>query len=255
MVSRDAYLSRLPVPCSRGTAVEGSARAGRRPLERGRSSRLRHPSEQTPGLIEPEPDDPVASRSGTAGSDHDDCATCASAGRSCRRRRRRSRMRAVDADQNTRGRRARRECDGDWTRRHSHVLSRRGCLGRSTVAVVPAIPGHVPARRRLGPAARCGRRWTSRAGRGLREGGVMLGGRTLVQLRPGAATLAMRPEGMVNVAVWAPRSRGQGYDSLRQNLDLIVESGRPVPSWRPTAIASGASARATTSSCGVPAWA
>jgi hypothetical protein len=62
------------------------------------------------------------------------------------------------------------------------------------------------------------------------RGGMLLGGRTLLPLRAGAATLGIRSEGTVNVGRFGTDITGaDGYDSLRQNLDLIVDGGRPVP--------------------------
>jgi hypothetical protein len=59
---------------------------------------------------------------------------------------------------------------------------------------------------------------------------MMLGGRTLAPLRTGAATLGIRPDGAVQVGqLGRDLQVSDGYDSLRQNLDLIVDGGAPVP--------------------------
>ena len=58
----------------------------------------------------------------------------------------------------------------------------------------------------------------------------MLGDRTVLPLRPGAATLGVRADGTVNVGrLGTDIMTSDGYDSLRQNLDLIVDGGQPVP--------------------------
>jgi uncharacterized protein YigE (DUF2233 family) len=62
------------------------------------------------------------------------------------------------------------------------------------------------------------------------RGGIVLGGKTLRALRDGAATLGIRPDGTVNVGrLGTDITASEEYDSLRQNLDLIVDGGQPVP--------------------------
>jgi hypothetical protein len=62
------------------------------------------------------------------------------------------------------------------------------------------------------------------------RGGVVIGSQTVMPLRFGAATLAIRDDGTVNVGRFGTDITSTvGYDSLRQNLDLIVDAGKPVP--------------------------
>jgi hypothetical protein len=62
------------------------------------------------------------------------------------------------------------------------------------------------------------------------RGGVMIGGRVLLPLRPGAATIAIKADGTVDIGrLGTDINADNGYDSIRENLDLIVDQGAPVP--------------------------
>jgi hypothetical protein len=62
------------------------------------------------------------------------------------------------------------------------------------------------------------------------NGGYYTDGRTEVPLRTGAASLVVYADGSVNVGQWG-RDETMTPDvvSVRQNLDLLVDNGRPVP--------------------------
>ncbi len=62
------------------------------------------------------------------------------------------------------------------------------------------------------------------------HGGFQLGGRVLVPLRDGRASVVVTKTGGWRVGVWG-RDVGPGPDvaAVRQNLDLVVVDGRPVP--------------------------
>lgn len=61
------------------------------------------------------------------------------------------------------------------------------------------------------------------------HGGFVADGRTAVPLRDGAASLVVRRDGTATVAQWG-RDAVAGPDvvAVRQNLDLVVDGGRPV---------------------------
>jgi hypothetical protein len=62
------------------------------------------------------------------------------------------------------------------------------------------------------------------------HGGMLLGGRELQPMRLGAATFAVDANGVPNVGIWGRDiSPSSPLDSARQNLDLIVDGGAPVP--------------------------
>jgi hypothetical protein len=62
------------------------------------------------------------------------------------------------------------------------------------------------------------------------HGGYVTEGRVVTPLVPGRASLLIRTDGSVTVGAWG-RDFGPGPDvaSVRQNLDLLVDGGRPVP--------------------------
>lgn len=64
------------------------------------------------------------------------------------------------------------------------------------------------------------------------RGGFYAEGRAAVPLRSGAASLVFYPDGTATVAQWG-RDVGAGdlsqIDSVRQNLELLVDNGQPVP--------------------------
>ncbi len=62
------------------------------------------------------------------------------------------------------------------------------------------------------------------------HGGLLLGGRTLREMRTGGATFAIDENGMPNIGAWGTDiSAAAPLDSARQNLDLIVIDGAPAP--------------------------
>ncbi len=62
------------------------------------------------------------------------------------------------------------------------------------------------------------------------RGGLILGDRVLRSMRPGAATIAIDQNGTPNIGAWGTDIvDSPNLDSARQNLDLIVVNGTPVP--------------------------
>jgi hypothetical protein len=62
------------------------------------------------------------------------------------------------------------------------------------------------------------------------RGGMILGGQQIAPMRDGAATLMIDPNGIPTIGQWGRDIHaGQPMDSARQNLDLIVDAGAPVP--------------------------
>jgi hypothetical protein len=62
------------------------------------------------------------------------------------------------------------------------------------------------------------------------NGGYYTEGRTIVPLRAGAASLVITKEGVPTVAQWGrDASMSPDIASVRQNLDLLVDGGQPVP--------------------------
>ena len=62
------------------------------------------------------------------------------------------------------------------------------------------------------------------------RGRYYAGGREIVPLRPGAASLVIDSSGRVDVGAWGRDvARSPAVVSVRQNLDLIVDHSRPVP--------------------------
>ena len=62
------------------------------------------------------------------------------------------------------------------------------------------------------------------------NGGYYTDGRTEVPLRPGAASLVVYRDGSATVGAWGSEvTMSSRVASVRQNLDLIVNGGRPVP--------------------------
>lgn len=62
------------------------------------------------------------------------------------------------------------------------------------------------------------------------NGGYYAGGRTGVPLRDGAASLVVHRDGRASVGQWGRDvTAGPDVVAVRQNLDLIVDGGRPVP--------------------------
>ncbi len=61
------------------------------------------------------------------------------------------------------------------------------------------------------------------------NGGYYTEGRTIVPLRAGAASLVITKEGVPTVAQWGrDATMGPDIASVRQNLDLLVDGGKPV---------------------------
>lgn len=87
-------------------------------------------------------------------------------------------------------------------------------------------PDHVEAGRQAGLVA------AFAGGFRLRDsnGGIIIGHRTLQQMRDGGATLAIDDNGMPSVGAWGVDiTNSANIDSARQSLDLIVIDGTPVP--------------------------
>ena len=62
------------------------------------------------------------------------------------------------------------------------------------------------------------------------DGGFYLDGQTAVALRPGAASLVIDSSGNVNIGAWGTDvAMTPTTVAVRQNLDLIVDNGAPVP--------------------------
>ena len=62
------------------------------------------------------------------------------------------------------------------------------------------------------------------------DGGFYLDGQTAVALRPGAASLVIDSSGNVNIGAWGTDvAMPPTTVAVRQNLDLIVDNGAPVP--------------------------
>jgi hypothetical protein len=62
------------------------------------------------------------------------------------------------------------------------------------------------------------------------QGGYYAGGREIVPLRPGTASLVIDSSGRVDIGAWGRDvGRSPGMVSVRQNLDLIVDHSSPVP--------------------------
>lgn len=65
---------------------------------------------------------------------------------------------------------------------------------------------------------------------GSSHGGMILGGREQRPTRDGAATFAVDPGGVPSIGAWNQDVATVGpWDSVRQNLDLIVQNGQPNP--------------------------
>jgi hypothetical protein len=61
------------------------------------------------------------------------------------------------------------------------------------------------------------------------RGGFYAGGKSLVPLKDGAASLVIDTSGRVTVGRWGRDARlGPDVSAVRQNLDLVVDDGRPV---------------------------
>ena len=62
------------------------------------------------------------------------------------------------------------------------------------------------------------------------HGGIAFAGRECYPLREAAATLAIDHHGMPTIGLWGRDFRAlSNYDGVRQNLDLVVDNGEPVP--------------------------
>lgn len=62
------------------------------------------------------------------------------------------------------------------------------------------------------------------------NGGYYTEGRTIVPLRNGAASMVITKEGVPTVAQWGrDATMSPDIASVRQNLDLLVDGGKPVP--------------------------
>jgi hypothetical protein len=91
---------------------------------------------------------------------------------------------------------------------------------------------------RYGPAiGPRGRRWLVAAFNGgfrlsTGAGGFVASGRAVVPLRAGVASIVTYSDGVTAVGAWDRQvpARGARVVSVRQNLDLLVDGGRPTPS-------------------------
>jgi hypothetical protein len=62
------------------------------------------------------------------------------------------------------------------------------------------------------------------------RGGYYTDGRTIIPLRTGAASFVVYTDGTVAIGAWGSQvSMTSGVASVRQNLDLVVDNGKPVP--------------------------
>lgn len=76
------------------------------------------------------------------------------------------------------------------------------------------------------------------------NGGYYAGGQEVVPLRPGAASLVVDAGGRVSVGEWGrDATMGPQVAAVRQNLDLVVDAGSPVPGLRDNADGRWGSAR------------
>ncbi len=67
------------------------------------------------------------------------------------------------------------------------------------------------------------------------DGGYYTDGKTIVPLRDGAASVVIGKNGSITVAQWGrDATMSPAVASVRQNLDLLVDGGRAVPSLNPT---------------------
>ena len=68
------------------------------------------------------------------------------------------------------------------------------------------------------------------------DGGYYTNGRKFVPLRTGAASFVIYKNGSANIVAWGHGKRatlGPDVVSVRQNLDLLVKGGRPIPGLNP----------------------
>jgi hypothetical protein len=107
-----------------------------------------------------------------------------------------------------------------------HVLAMRQYPGAKVPGAPWDRPDHVEADRqsRLIAAFAGGFRLADS------HGGMILGGTVLAPMRVGAATLTIDANGVPNIGAWGRDiDPSATFDSARQNLDLIVDAGAPVP--------------------------
>jgi len=66
------------------------------------------------------------------------------------------------------------------------------------------------------------------------NGGYYTDGKTVLPLRKGAASFIIYRNGTANITAWGGDARlTPGVASVRQNLDLLVSNGKPVPGLNP----------------------
>ena len=62
------------------------------------------------------------------------------------------------------------------------------------------------------------------------NGGYFTDGRTVIPLRPGAASVVIYRNGSINIGAWGTDvTMNSQVVSVRQNLDLLVDNGKAVP--------------------------
>ena len=86
------------------------------------------------------------------------------------------------------------------------------------------------------------------------RGGFYAGGKSLVPLQDGAASLVIDKSGRVTIGRWNRDSRlGRDVAAVRQNLQLIVDGARPVDGLADNATGAWAARTTSSSSPGAPA--
>ena len=86
------------------------------------------------------------------------------------------------------------------------------------------------------------------------NGGYYTDGRTVFPLRSGAASFVVYKNGTSTVALWGrDATMAPDVASVRQNLDLIVDGGKPVPGLNATDTTKWGATLGDRSSCGAPA--
>ena len=85
------------------------------------------------------------------------------------------------------------------------------------------------------------------------RGGFYTGGKSLVPLQDGAASLVIDKSGRVTVGQWGSDSRlGPEVAAVRQNLQLIVDGARPVDGLADNATGAWGTRTTSSSSRGAP---
>ncbi len=111
-------------------------------------------------------------------------------------------------------------------------------LLRATLYSGSLIPGGGPYRHSAPVAAGAARSLVAAFNAGFlmsnANGGYYTDGRTIMPLRNGAASFVIYRNGSVNIADWGRDASLTPYVvSVRQNLDLLVDHGKPIPGLNP----------------------